>query len=89
MLEYRIELPRNFIPVAAGPDRLELGKPGSATFFRHMEEGPGVLSLEYELALPVEEISPADYGRLVELQKALSKLSASRIILKQQKRINP
>lgn len=89
MLEYRIELPPNFVPVAAGPERFEFGTPGSAAFFRHMEEGPGVLSLEYELTLPVEEVSPADYGKLVELQKELSKLSASRIILKQQKRTNP
>ena len=89
VLEYRIELPPNFVPVATGPERIELGKPGSASYFRHMEVGPGVLSLEYELTLPVEEVSPSDYGKLVELQKELSKLSASRIILKQQQRTNP
>ncbi len=89
VLEYRIELPPNFVPVATGPERIELGKPGSASYFRHMEVEPGVLSLEYELTLPVEEVSPSDYGKLVELQKELSKLSASRIILKQQQRTNP
>ncbi|MBS1372254.1 MAG: DUF3857 domain-containing protein [Lentisphaeria bacterium] len=82
-LEYRFELPSNFIAVATGPDRTEFGKPGTASFHRYVEEGPGTLSLEYSLTLPVEAVSPADYGKLVELQKELSKLSASRIILKQ------
>lgn len=83
LFEYRIELPENFVPLGLGPERFELGRPGSAAFFRRMEEIPGAIRLEYSLTLPVESLPPAEYGRLVELQKELSKLSMSRIILKQ------
>ncbi len=89
VLEYRIEMPGNFVPVGLGPERFELGRPGTAAFYRHVEEASGTISLEYGLTLPVESVPPVDYGRLVELQRELSKLSSSRIILKQQQGVKP
>jgi len=82
-LDYRVELPANFIPVGLGPERWEFGKPGSVDFYRQVEGGTGTLRIECGLTLPVELVPATDYGKLVALQKELSKLSASRIILRQ------
>ena len=85
VLTYRVELPPNFTPVGLGPQEEELGKPGSALFYRHVEETAGTIAVECGLTLPVESVPPVEYGRLVLLQKELSKLSASRVILRQRR----
>ncbi|MDR0932181.1 MAG: DUF3857 domain-containing protein [Victivallales bacterium] len=82
-VEYRIALPPNFVVAASGPALLKIGETGSVFFSRRIEKYVGVLAIEYNLALPVELISPLEYGTLIELQKELSKLSESRIILEQ------
>jgi len=85
MLDYRVELPPNFAPVGFGPEKWEFGKPGTVDFYRQTEAGPGTLRIECGLTLPVELVPATDYGKLVSLQKELSKLSMSRIVLRQQR----
>ncbi len=82
-IEYRIELPDNFVPVRKQPARLEFGTYGSANFIRVFHRGDGVLLIDNTLALPVELVRPLDYGVLVELQRQLSGLAMQRIVLKQ------
>ncbi len=80
-LEYRIEIPRNFEVVRDRPEAVELGSFGSALFYEYFEPGVDLLRLECGLTLPVEQVAPLDYGKLVNLQRELTKLSADRILL--------
>ena len=63
------------------PKRLELGRFGSAAFYQYFDPSRGTLRIDCGLSLPVELTAPEDYGKLVELQRELSKLSAGRVIL--------
>lgn len=80
-IEYQIELPPGYEVVRDRPERFELGRFGSAAFYEYFEPARGALRIDCGLSLPVELTAPEDYGKLVELQRELSKLSAGRVIL--------
>lgn len=84
-LEYRIHLPSGYRVVADRPERKELGSFGSSAFYEYFEPGESTLRIDCGLTLPVELVPPLDYNKLTELQRELSKLASSRIILTNRK----
>ncbi len=81
--EYRVELPRGFRTVDLGQARLESGRVGSAHFYRYVTGEEDAFQIECGVTLPVEFVASLDYDRLTEVQKDVSDISASRIILQQ------
>ena len=81
-MEYRIELPAGYRVVDARPERIELGRFGSAGYYEYREMSGDTLLIDSGLSLPVEWIRPLDYVELISLQRELTRLAARRVILR-------
>ncbi len=85
-LEYRINIPAGYEVVKTMPAVRESGAFGTAAFYQYFNIGENMLAIDYGLTLPVEVVSQDNYLKLVNLQRELTKLSGSSIILKQVKK---
>ncbi len=80
-LKYRIEFPNGFRVVKGRPPFTELGRRNSGYYIEHYSVTRDRIELDTQIVLPVEFIAACDYVELVDLESALLRPGARRILL--------